>query len=199
VNFGIEKSFSLEGNFVLDDNELTFISLRRGIVSFISFNYIPVMEFTLDKQDEYRLFLEYVVKMTERRGTITTTYLSVNAAITGTLGLIFKDIQIQLWGQHLAGLALLISGIIACNLWRKLINQYSTLMNWWYEELRLLELSMPSSSQLLTKEFHDLYKITKGKPPTGLTHYENQLTWLFTTLYVIFGGVIMALLIWKTP
>ncbi len=149
----------------------------------------------MDKQDEYRLFLDYVVKMTERRGAITTTYLSVNAAIAGAIGLIFKDIQLQAWGQQMAGLALLLAGIIACNLWRRLISQYSTLMNWWYEKLRALELEIPQSSQLLAKEFKELYQPKKTIPSIGLTHYETQLTWLFTALYIIFGGVILTLLI----
>lgn len=149
----------------------------------------------MDKQDEYRLFLDYVVKMTERRGTITTTYLSVNAAIAGALGLIFRDIQPHVWGQQLAGLVLLLAGIIACNLWRRLINQYSILMKWWYEKLRILEPSMPNSSQLLVKEFKELYQASSGKPSIGLTHYETQLTWLFTALYILFGIAIAIVLI----
>ena len=149
----------------------------------------------MDQQEEYRLFLDYVVKMIERRGGITTTYLSVNAAIAGIMALIFKDIQGMPWGQQLAGLVLLVAGIVACGLWRRLIIQYSTSLGWWYERLRNLEAQIPNSTQPLSAEYHALYQPRSGKIPVGLTRYETQLTWLFTAIYALLGVVLVVLLI----
>ncbi len=153
------------------------------------------MSETTNKANEYKLFLEYVIKMTERRGSVTSTYLSVNAAIAGAIALIFKDIEVELWGQQLAGFALLLAGVVACILWRILIRQYSTLLGWWYEKLRILETEIPDSAQLLSKEYADLYKIGPKKTTIGLTRYETRLTWLFTIIYGAFGLVILVLFI----
>lgn len=149
----------------------------------------------MDKREEYQLFLEYTVKMIERRETITTTYLSVNAAIVGIIALMSKDIHLELWGQQLAVLALLLAGIVSCSLWRKLIIQYSTLLGWWYEKLRDFEKDIPNSSKLLTREYHDLHQASPKKKPIGLTGYETGLSWLFTILYGLFSAVLVILFI----
>ncbi|RLC88459.1 MAG: hypothetical protein DRI79_07765, partial [Chloroflexi bacterium] len=82
----------------------------------------------LTDSDEYQLFLGQVNKLTERRQAVTTAYLSVNAAIVGALAFLFKDVQMPGWAQQASALVLLMSGIIACDLWRRLIAQYRSLL-----------------------------------------------------------------------
>src|SRR6266852_4061403 len=96
--------------------------------------------------DEYELFLGHVYKFAERRQTVTMAYLSVNAALTGVIAFLFKDGRLSGLSPQLSVLALLFSGIVACGLWRRLITHYSTLMGWWFEQLRALEDILPSSS-----------------------------------------------------
>lgn len=92
----------------------------------------------MQTQVEYSLFLEQVNKLTERRQKVTATYLSVNAAIVGAIAFVLKDVQMISWGKHLSALMLLIAGVIICDLWRRLIRQYSTLLGWWYTQLRAI-------------------------------------------------------------
>ncbi len=148
----------------------------------------------MKKETEYKLFLDQVNKLIERRQTVTATYLSVNAAIVGAVAFIFKDIDTLEGGEQVSALVLLVSGLVACDLWRRLINQYSALLKWWYEQLRALEDAMPESSKLLTKEYDDLYGGKSGKAPIGLTRYEVRLTRLLTVVYVAFGFVILVAL-----
>lgn len=144
-------------------------------------------------QEEYHLFLDYVVKTIERRGTITTTYLSVNAAIIGAIAFVVKDILWdELW-KYTAVLGLTVAGLIACNLWIRLNRQYSILLRWWYEKLRSLEEVIPGSHQLLTAEYHDLY--APGSRNISLMRYERGLAWLFTALYLITGAVLVEMMI----
>jgi hypothetical protein len=150
----------------------------------------------LKSDDEYKLFLNHVVGLTERRQTVTTTYLSVNAAITAALAFLFKDGQLSGWVEQVSTMALLAAGIYASSLWRRLIRQYSTLIGWWYEQLRALESSMSEGSKTLTKEYDTLHSEKQGKAAVGLTRYESGLTWLFTILYLsFFIGTLIALIL----
>ena len=145
--------------------------------------------------DEYELFLGYVYKLAERRQTTTATYLSVNAALTGALAFLFKDGHLSGLTSLISALIFLFSGVVACGLWRRLITHYSSLLDWWYAQLRTLEDIMPSSSKLITKEYHELFVNKKGKGPIGITRYETSLTWLFTILYLAFGLTVLVTVI----
>ncbi len=145
--------------------------------------------------DEYELLLNQVNAIVTRRQTVTSTYLSVNAALTGAIAFLFKDGQLPNIVSQISVLTLLFSGVLVCSLWRRLIMQHSTLINWWYEQLRVLEAANPNSKKLLTKEYEELYMKKDRKPVVGLTRYETQLTWLFTMIYLFFGlAIIIALL-----
>lgn len=145
---------------------------------------------------DYELFLGQVNNLNTRRQMVTTTYLSVNAALTGAMAFLFKDGQLSGFVPLISVLTLLFSGIVACSLWRRLIAQHSALLNWWYTQLRLLEQDMPESRKLITKEHQELYQKGKEKKNVvGLTRYEAQLTWLFTLIYSVFGLAILITLL----
>lgn len=149
----------------------------------------------LTHTNEYELFLSHVNRFAERRQTVTTTYLSVNAALTGAIAFLFKDGQLSSLPAQVSTLIFLLSGIVACGLWRRLITHYSTLMGWWYEQLRALETMLPNSSKLITKEYQELFEQKQGKGPIGITRYETSLTWLFTIIYLVFGLAILVVLV----
>lgn len=136
-------------------------------------------------EQQYPLFLSQVNTLTERRQKVTTTYLSVNAAIIGMITFVLKDVQIIGWGKNLSVLILLLAGIVTCDLWRRLIRQYSTSIGWWYTQLRNLEKDMSDSNKLLTKEYQELYSTKSKTTPIGMTRYEAILTYIFTTIYSI--------------
>ena len=85
------------------------------------------------------------------------------------------------------------AGIVACDLWRRLVLQYSTLLGWWFDQLRELEDGLPGSSKLLKREYNDLYLKQQGRVRIGLTRHETRLTWLFTGVYIVFGIVVVTL------
>ena len=145
---------------------------------------------------EYELYLAQVNTLQERRQNATAIYLSVNAALTGAMAFLFKDGQLTNYLSEIAVFTLLFSGVVACGLWRRIISQYSTLIDWWYTQIRHLEKGMPEKTRIITKEFHELYAPQTGKKRVvGLTRYEIALTWLFTAIYGIFGAVILTVLL----
>jgi hypothetical protein len=137
--------------------------------------------------EEYRLFLDQIHRLTDRRQTVTTAYLTVNAAIVGALAFLFKEGYMPGWPQQASALALFAAGLVACDLWRRLILQYSTLLDWWYEQLRALEERVSECSGLIGKEYAELYGGGQGGSRVGLTRYQIGLTWLFTAIYGIFA------------
>ena len=144
----------------------------------------------MNKETEYKMFLELVINLAERRQVTTATYLSVNAALIGALAFLFKEGALPDWQQQAAVLVLFCAGIFACDLWRRLLKQYETLLGWWYGRLHALEAEMPGCSGLLKQEYDDLYAGQKGRPRLGLTRYQTRLTWLFTAAYSLFALVI---------
>ena len=145
----------------------------------------------MKKETEYTLFLELVAKLAERRQAMTTIYISVNAAIVGAVAFLFKDAELPGWRQQAAVLILFGAGIIACDLWRRLLNQYKTLLSWWYKRLHVLETEIPECSGMIKQEYDNLYATKKGRPRLGLSRYEVRLTWLFTVVYGLFALAIV--------
>jgi hypothetical protein len=146
----------------------------------------------MTNEDEYELFFNHINSLMERRKSVTATYLSVNAAITGALAFLFKDGQLQDWTQQISVLVLLAAGIAACILWRMLIHHYSTTIGWWYRQLRHLESVMSGSSKMITEEYAQL---NKGSLPTRVSTYEVRLVWLFAVVYSLFiVGILYALI-----
>jgi len=145
----------------------------------------------MNSWEEYKIFLEQVNKLADRRQYTTTIYLTVNAAIIGALAFLFKDAEMPGWQQQATVLVLLLAGIVACDLWRRLLYQYKTLLGWWYKRLHLLEESLQGCSCLIKQEYEHLYATKKGHPRLGLTRYEVRLTWLFTILYGLFSMAIV--------
>lgn len=148
-------------------------------------------------QEQYKLFLGHANNLTERRQKVTATYLSVNAAIIGIVTFVLKDVQVTGWNKHLSMLMLLLAGIFVCDLWRRVIKKYSTLIGWWYAQVRNIEEEMNERSEdsdirnLVQKEYKEVYHDESGKPVNGLTYYETRLTWIFTLIYGILGILIV--------
>lgn len=144
-------------------------------------------------EEEYRLFLELTDRLAERRQTVTTTFVSLNAAIGASAGLILASGQLPQLGRNISVTGLLVAGIVICSLWRHLVIRYSELLGWWYGQLRGLEANMVDCTRLLTKEYVDLYTSQGTRRSFSVTLYEVRLTWLMTAIYATF---VLAMAMW---
>ncbi|HOU14418.1 MAG TPA: hypothetical protein PKZ84_15025 [Anaerolineae bacterium] len=141
--------------------------------------------------EEFKLHIDHIEKLLDRRQTTTSFYLSVNTGIFAVIGFLIKDAQLV--GFWLVGsiALLLIAGLIACWIWRSLLRQYEILLDWWYARLRELEAESPDSAKLITREYEDLYLAAKRRKPSkriGMTQRELALNWVLTGLYIIFAA-----------
>jgi len=146
---------------------------------------------------EFDVYLGHVNRLVERRQAVTTTYISVNVALTGAMAFLLSGPRAA---TNVATLVLLCAGVIAATFWRRIIGQYRVLLDWWYGQLRVLEMATPHSSKLITKEYEELYGRDQGqhkrsKIALGLADYEVGLTWLFTAIYAIAGAAIVTSLV----
>jgi hypothetical protein len=152
----------------------------------------------LDRNAEFSCAVGHVEKLLDRRISVTSFYLSVNAAIATVIGLLVKDAQVQQELLPATIFLLIVAGLGACWIWRSLIKQYERLLDWWYARLREMESGLPDSTQLVTREYQDLYALPKsGKSATriGMTQRELALNGIFIGLYLVFGaGIILSLL-----
>lgn len=142
---------------------------------------------------EFEIFLHHINLLTDRRQNVTTIYLSVNVVILAAISFILKDAQLADLTIRLSVTGLILVGLAACILWRKLILQYCALLEWWYRQVRSLEHQSDQSRKLLTLEYEELYRnIDIGKVATGLiSQHEIRLTWLFFIIYFVFGVIFL--------
>jgi hypothetical protein len=146
--------------------------------------------------DLYQLAQGHVEKLLDRRQSITSFYLSVNAAIATVVGLLLKDAQLRQEWLAVAILGLLGAGLGACWIWRSLLHQYERLLDWWYARLREMEEAMPDSAKLITREYQDLYVLaakTQSKQRLSMTQRELTLNGIIMGVYAAFGaGIILS-------
>jgi hypothetical protein len=107
--------------------------------------------------EAYRLAFAHIEELLDRRQSTTSFYFSVNTAIIAIVGLLIKDSGLSGIWLAISLLVLLCAGEIACWLWRTLLHQYEVLLDWWYTRLRELEVNLPESSRLVTREYQEFY------------------------------------------
>ena len=145
----------------------------------------------MESETDYRLLIDHLEKLTDRRQNITTIYLSVNATILGAISFLFKNSSIIGRPQQISVLMLLVAGIISSDIWRRLLGEYEILLGWWYQQVRELETVLPESRQFISHEYKELYLNGNKNRPVGLTRHEVKLTWLFMVFYLGFGITIL--------
>ena len=152
--------------------------------------------------DEYTLAVNHAEKLLDRRQFTTSFYLSVNTGIVAVIGLLLQGGPLTNIWKAGAIILLLGAGFIACWIWRSLLHQYETLLRWWYARIRELEVTVPHSAKLITREYEDLYVAADRAKPAqriGLTQREMALNLILTVLYSIFTVSIvvwMSLIYW---
>ena len=136
--------------------------------------------------DQYKLYVDSSLKVTEHRNSANTYFLSLNTFLYAGLGV-----------ASAAGLGVLQSGwtifvttagIVLCLYWHRLIQSYMQLNRAKFEIIHRLEEQLPA------KVFSDEWEaLGKGEDPTvyrPLTDLEKIIPWIFGLLYFV-------LLIWS--
>jgi len=156
---------------------------------------------TVNKFEEYKLFVQDTAKLSDRRQTVTNTYIAVNSLLLGIVSFLVKDAADgQWWGLALA-LPLMAGGAVVCVYWRKFIVKYKALIGLRIDTLRQMEdlPGMESSVRMYHIEDALYPRDEEGEmiPGKGLdfSELEKRLPTLFLILYTTYAiGTVLALL-----
>lgn len=154
----------------VDHSEL-FNEIQEGVV-------YPVNEkWYSHLLDQYRLYVEMADRISQRRATANTYFLSVNSAILAFVGyLTSKETTENLW-------MLAIAGITLCWLWKALITSYRNLNTAKFKIVHAIEKRLPISPY----ECEWIY-MGEGKDPQlyrPISHIEGGVPWVFIALHAI--------------
>ncbi len=139
---------------------------------------------TVIKFEEYKLFIEDTARLSERRQTVTNTYITVNGAIVALLTFMFKDAGFTNVRIVLAVIPVIIAGIIVCYFWLRLLSSYKRLVGFRFAQLEEMEKEIPGSHRMYYRETESLYSRAPKNKQISQSKIEMRLPWLFGGLYV---------------
>jgi hypothetical protein len=127
--------------------------------------------------DQYKIYVEMADRISQRRATANSYFLTVNSAILAFVGyLTTKDLSSELWLISIAGLAL-------CILWERLISSYRDLNTAKFKVIHKIEKRLPISPYEA-----EWVAMGEGKNPElyrPISHIERGVPFLFMILHVI--------------
>jgi hypothetical protein len=127
--------------------------------------------------EQYKLYVEMADRISQRRATANSYFLSVNSAILAFAGyLTSKDSTNNLWLLALAGIAL-------CVLWHSIITSHRDLNSAKWEIVQEIEKRLPISPYAA-----EWAKVERGKNPKlyrPLSHVERGVPWIFLALHLL--------------
>jgi hypothetical protein len=130
--------------------------------------------------DQYKLYVEMADRISSRRATANSYFLSVNSAILAFVGyLTSKDATTELW-------LLAVAGVTLSYLWHALILSYSNLNTAKWLVVHQIEKRLPISPYDAEWEAMGRGKIPKLYKP--ITHIERAVPFVFMALH----GIVLA-------
>lgn len=136
--------------------------------------------------DQYKLYVEMADRVSGRRLTANTYFLSVNTALLGYVAYIAKENTSYLWLLGLAGVAL-------CWLWFRIIRSYRDLNTSKFAVVHEIEKLLPLSPYAAEWELAGKGKNSGKYHP--LTHIETGVPIIFLVLHAF---VVLRTIPWRT-
>lgn len=144
--------------------------------------------------EEYKLLFESTDRLVQRRRETTQVFFGVNAALSAVIAFLVKDLALPGPRLSLLTVPLFLMGIVASQLWRRTIEQYATLIDWRYRQIRRLERrGFVGSFRLFNREWESIYA---PRPPGtfGFSGLEAMVPRVFMVLHLL--GICFALAMW---
>lgn len=141
----------------------------------------------MELEQRYRTVIEEIERLNQRRQTVSTNYLTVNTAIIAVVAFLGANNTFTGNLQVFALLIIFLVGLLVSELWRRLVNQHTALLNWWYSALRDIEREFDEPARIYTREYAELYENGAAKHPPSLARYERALTYVFSAIYLLFA------------
>jgi hypothetical protein len=137
--------------------------------------------------EQYKLYVQMADKISERRQSANTFFLTVNTTLIAFLGVIAKlGVGGALPYSPLPWvLVVSAAGVVLCYSWYRLVRSYKGLNRGKFEVVQALESKLPSSPYDV-----EWIRLGEGKNPKRylpFTHVETKIPWVFVGLYIAFA------------
>ncbi len=152
--------------------------------------------------EEYKLFVQDTARLSDRRQTVTNTYVAVNSLLLGAISFLLRDAAKGQWWGLLLALPLLIAGIVISRFWGQFIYKYKTLIGLRLDTLRSMENQPEMSGSVRMYHVEDaIYPRDEDSqmiPGRGLniSDLEKRLPTVFLALYIIYLICALAVMTW---
>lgn len=131
--------------------------------------------------EQYKLYVEMMDRVSARRHSTNTYFLSINTALLTFLGILNTvglKALLPAWTVFVAT-----GGVILCYCWYRLVRSYKGLNTGKFKVIHAMEKQLPVAL------FDDEWKILgEGKDPDRylpFTHVEMRVPWVFAALYLV--------------
>lgn len=137
--------------------------------------------------EQYKLYVQMVDKISERRQSANSFFLTINTALVAFLGIVGKSGTGSVIATPPLPWVLVVSaaGLILCYFWYRLVLSYKGLNSGKFKVVHALESRLPASPYDAEWEV-----VGKGKDPKlylPFTRVETRIPWVFALLYVAFA------------
>ncbi|WP_186258334.1 RipA family octameric membrane protein [Burkholderia gladioli] len=127
--------------------------------------------------DQYKLYVEMADRISQRRTTANSYFLSINSAILAFVGyLTSKDSTEYLW-------LLAVAGGTLCLLWHSIVISYRNLNSAKWAVVHEIEKRLPISPY--DAEWDALQRGKNAKLYRPISHIEAGVPWIFLALHVV--------------
>ena len=142
--------------------------------------------------EEYKLFVATSERLVERRQKMNAFFLSVNALLVSAIGLVTKG-TIVLEIAVIAVVSILVSGVVMCIAWRRLVRSYAQLNTGKFIVIDQIENYLPAA--LFRTEWKALGKGNDKLKYMSSTKTEATVPIVFIVLYILSS---VAALLWMS-
>jgi hypothetical protein len=138
--------------------------------------------------EQYKLYVQMADKISERRQSANSFFLTVNTVLVAFLGLVVSPV-----GSGSASLVaspplpwvlvVATSGVVLCYSWYRLVRSYSDLNSGKFKVVHAIESRLPVSPYDAEWE-----AVGRGKDPKlylPFSHIETWIPWVFAALYIL--------------
>ncbi len=133
--------------------------------------------------EQYKLYVEMADRISARRSTANTFFLTLNTLVLGALSACAEKFS------RLSVIMLCIAAIVLCYVWKRLINSYRQLNTAKYAVIGEFEKNLPASPYW-SAEWNALGEGKDPKKYKQLTAVEKWVPIIFICLYLLLGAAI---------
>jgi hypothetical protein len=131
--------------------------------------------------EQYKLYLELTDRLSQRRQTVSSFFVTVNTAVVAILGYVNAEKEPLVAGRSY--LLVSTAGVILCVLWWRIIKSYRNLNTARFAVIREIETLLPLRPY--TAEWDYVGRGQSERFYRPVTHVEAYVPWLFLALFVV--------------